>query len=161
MIRKFLYIMVILLAMSNIAFGADVSSGSSTSISYTVDNDYQSDDNYFRCQKLNNNKYITQIVGYDLLNGITYCSIVPKSKDSHIPRSQNANHRSTLASYEAYRNKQTISGAISSIAQAFGVETDVGTVSEITHKDGGTLSAFLTNLRNYVANIQDFLADFS
>ena len=106
--------MVILFAMSNIAFGADASGGSSTSISYTVDNDYQSDDNYFRCQKLNNNKYTTQIVGYDLLNGITYCSIVPK--DSHIPRSQNANHRSTLASYEAYRNKQTISGAISSIA---------------------------------------------
>ena len=26
------------------------------------------------------------------------------------------------------------------------METDVGTVSEITHKDGGTLSAFLTNL---------------
>ena len=53
MIKKFLYIMIILLAMNKIAFGADATASSSTSISYTIDNDYQSDDNYFRCQKRN------------------------------------------------------------------------------------------------------------
>ena len=62
----------------------------------------------------------------------------------------NANHRSVKASYQVWRTSQTIGGKIQNlidnIFEFAGKDTDIQSTSEITHRDGGTLSAFLTNL---------------
>ena len=111
MIRKFLYIIVILFAMSNIAFGAEASSSSTSSAATTsnqfVDGSYITTSSGFNCRKLKNNTdYETQIIGYDFMNGIIKCAIIPKKNGvMEIPRTENANSLSIKEIFEAYYNE--------------------------------------------------------
>ena len=68
--------MVILFAMSNIAFGADASS---TTASDIVKGEYLLNSGQYKCRDVASD-YRTEIDGYDLLTGTVYCKIYPNSK---------------------------------------------------------------------------------
>ena len=80
MIRKFLYIMVILFAMSNIAFGADSIKSDSLYKENRLKNDKPKtfDELDLTCREIvaktdNGVELKTQIIDFDIEKGITYC----------------------------------------------------------------------------------------
>ena len=111
MIRKFLFIIATLCVVNNVAFGATASSSITSSTATTsnqfVDGSYITTSSGFNCRKLKNTTdYETQIIGYDFMNGIIKCAIIPKKNGvMEIPRTENANSLSTQETFEAYYNK--------------------------------------------------------
>ena len=164
MIRKFLYIIATLCVISSVAFSADASSGSTGDLSgLLTSNDYQAN-SYGVCRKVKSG-YAAKVMGYDFINGITFCSIVPDNAEKSgipIPKTVNANTLFYSGSWVAKQKSLTgteaelkLERAKSNLAEIFGFKNESNVIESVEDKDGMTLSAYLASL----AVLKDVSAD--
>ena len=147
--RKILLILASLCVVNSALFAADATTSDSNQ--FVAGSYIDTTNTSLNCRPLKSDKYKTQIVGYDFMNGIIKCAIIPNDTNVlEVPRSENANRLHTQATFEKYYNdKKTgyFKKAIKSVSEAItGLASNTIVTEKVELKEGSTLSSYLSGL---------------